>query len=94
MYIIEKTDSFDKWLNSLKDKTIVARILSRLYRAEKGNFGDTKPVGTNLFEMRFFFGSGYRLYYTIKDEKVIFLLCGGDKSSQKKDIEHAKKLME
>nr|MDU9045550.1 hypothetical protein [Candidatus Electrothrix aestuarii] len=54
-YEIEKTNIFDSWLNSLKDKTAVNRILARLYRVEHGNFGDVKSVGQNLFELRFFF---------------------------------------
>ena len=61
---------------------------------EQGNLGDVKTVAQNLFEMRFFFGSGYRIYYTINGETVVLLLCGGDKSTQKKDIEKAKKIME
>ncbi len=65
-YEIEKTNIFDSWLNSLKDKTAINRIMARLYRVEHGNFGDFKSVGQNLFELRFFFGSGYRIYYTIK----------------------------
>ncbi len=60
---------------------------------EQGNLGDVKTVGQNLFEMRFFFGSGYRIYYTISDETLVLLLCGGDKSTQKKDIGKAKKIM-
>ena len=59
----------------------------------QGNLGDVKTVGKNLFEMRFFFGSGYRVYYTINGETLVLLLCGGDKSTQKKDIEKAKKIM-
>lgn len=60
---------------------------------EQGNLGDVKTVGQNLFEMRFFFGSGYRVYYTINSKTLVLLLCGGDKSTQKKDIEKAKKIM-
>jgi putative addiction module killer protein len=93
-YEIETTNIFDKWLNSLKDKTAVTRIMSRLYRMEQGNFGDVKTVGQNLFEIRFFFSSGFRVYYTIRGKAIILLLCGGDKSTQKKDIEKAKKIME
>ena len=88
-YEIEKTNIFDSWLNKLKDKTAVNRIMARLYRIEHGNFGDVKSVGQNLFELRFFFGSGYRIYYTIQGEKIVLLLCGGDKSSQKQDIAKA-----
>jgi len=93
-YEIETTNIFDKWLNSLKDKIAVTRIMSRLYRMEQGNFGDVKTVGQNLFEIRFFFSSGFRVYYTIRGKAIILLLCGGDKSTQKKDIEKAKKIME
>ncbi len=90
---IKTTNIFDKWLGGLRDKTDVNRIMARIYRMEQGNMGDVKRVGQNLFEMRFFFGSGYRVYYTINGETVILLLCGGNKSTQKKDIEKAKKIM-
>ncbi len=93
-YKIRTTRIFDQWLTRLKDKGAVNRILSRIYRMEKGNLGDVKTVGQNLFEARLFFGSGYRLYYTIEEQTVILLLCGGDKSSQNKDIEKARKIME
>ena len=83
-YEIKKTNVFDKWLESLKNKTTVNRILARLYRVEQGNFGDAKSLAKNLFELRFFFGSGYRVYYTIKGATVVFLLCGGDKGDGKK----------
>ncbi len=92
-YEIEKTNIFDSWMNSLKNKTAVNRIMARLYRVEYGNFGDVKSVGQNLFELRFFFGSGYRIYYTIQGKKIVLLLCGGDKSSQKQDIARAKTIM-
>lgn len=93
MYIIEKTKIFDEWLASIKSIQYRARIIKRFDMVELGSFGDYKSVGNNLFELRFFFGSGYRVYYTIKDEKVIFLLSGGDKSTQKKDIIKANKIM-
>jgi len=59
---------------------------------EKGNLGDVKSIEKNLFEVRLFFGSGYRLYYTLEGQTIILLLCGGDKSSQSKDIEKAQKI--
>jgi len=93
-YEIRTTNIFDKWLVGLNDKIAVNRIMARIYRMEQGNLGDVKTVAQNLFEMRFFFGSGYRIYYTINGETVVLLLCGGDKSTQKKDIEKAKKIME
>lgn len=61
---------------------------------EHGNVGDAKTVGKNLFEMRFFFGPGFRLYYTIRDNTVVLLLCGGNKLTQEKDIEKAKNILE
>ena len=94
IYEIRTTNIFDKWLIRLKDKTAVNRIMSRIYRMEQGNLGDVKTVGQNLFEIRFFFGSGYRIYYTINGETLVLILCGGDKSTQKRDIEKAKKIME
>ena len=91
-YEIKTTNIFDKWLSALKDRSIVNRILARLYRMEKGNLGDVKSIEKNLFEVRLFFGSGYRLYYTLEGQTIILLLCGGDKSSQSKDIEKAQKI--
>ncbi|MDR1826472.1 MAG: type II toxin-antitoxin system RelE/ParE family toxin, partial [Rickettsiales bacterium] len=57
-----------------------------------GNFGDAKPVGEGVSEMRIKYGPGYRLYYTVRGREVVILLCGGDKSGQRRDIEKAKKL--
>ena len=59
---------------------------------ENGHFGDCKQITTDLFELRFFFDSGLRIYYTIQNDKVVFLLAGGDKSSQKRDIAKATEL--
>ena len=93
-YEIEKTDNFGKWLNSRKIISYKNRLLARFERIKNGNFGDFKPIITNLFELRFFFGDGLRVYYTFKNNEVVLLLAGGDKSSQKKDIEKAKQLIE
>lgn len=65
------------------------RILGRIASAEHGNFGDCQPLGGGVSEMRIHFGPGYRMYYTRKGETVYFLLIGGDKSSQKRDIQKA-----
>jgi len=91
-YELEKTEIFDKWLRKLKDRQAVVAIIKRLGRAKLGNFGDVEPVGEGISEMRIFTGPGYRLYYTIRQRTIIFMLCGGDKSSQKKDIIKAKDL--
>ena len=71
-----------------------AQSLARLDRLKNGNFGDFKRIDNNLFELRFFFGSGLRIYYTIRSEQVVLLLVGGDKSSQSKDIKHAKQILD
>ena len=83
-YKIETTKPYDKWFAKLKDNLVRVGILARLARVENGNFGDFRSLGINLFEMRFFFGSGIRIYYTIKDNKIVILLAAGDKSSRKK----------
>lgn len=92
MYLIEKTIEFDKWLKKLRDKTARAKILFRLQRVESGNLGDVKPVSHGIIEMRIPHGKGYRIYYKIIEKQVILLLIGGDKSTQEKDIEKAKKI--
>ena len=82
---------YSEWESNLsaKDRAIVT---TRLVRVRQGNFGDCKPVkGTNgIYEFRIDFGPGYRIYYGMKGKKIILLLCGGDKGTQKKDIQKAK----
>lgn len=77
------------WLRSL-DLKVQERILDRVTRLEKGQFGDYKKIDKNLYELRFFFGPGYRIYFGEQQSKLILLLTGGDKSSQTKDITKAK----
>jgi putative addiction module killer protein len=77
------------WLDSL-DRMTRARIEARLKRIAFGNFGDTKSVGAGVSELRLLFGSGYRVYFAQHGDAIVVLLCGGDKSSQDKDIEKAK----
>jgi putative addiction module killer protein len=79
-------EPFREWLNSLRDKTTIARIRSRLERVEQGNLGDIKAVGSGVSEFRFTFGSGFRVYFGQDGDSLIILLVGGDKSSQDKDI--------
>ena len=76
-YELETTQDFDKWLRKIRDKTILHRFDVRFNRIAKGNFGDVKQMDANLFELRFFFGSGYRVYYTVRNDTIILLLCGG-----------------
>ena len=81
-----------EWLLSLDSSTRV-KIIKRLERIYDDNFGDYKQIAPNLYELRFFFGSGYRIYYTIQGDTVVILLYAGDKSDQKNDIEIAKKYL-
>ena len=92
-YEIETTNIFDKWLAGVGSIQHRARIINRFDHIRLGNFGDNKHLGGNLFELRFFFGPGFRAYYTIKDWKVVFLLCGGDKSTQARDINKARAIL-
>ncbi|MHB0991394.1 MAG: type II toxin-antitoxin system RelE/ParE family toxin [Burkholderiales bacterium] len=84
-----RSDEFDAWLASLKDKAGRARIVLRIRSAEHGNFGDCESVGDGVLEMRIHFGPGYRAYFTRRAKVVYLLLLGGDKSSQKRDIKRA-----
>jgi len=88
-YDIKKTNHFERWFKGLKDVKTKARIALRFRQITLGNFGDYKSLGGDLFELRFFFGSGYRIYYTVENNQVVILLVGGDKSSQAKDIKKA-----
>jgi putative addiction module killer protein len=79
---------FSDWLNTL-DRPVKARIMTRIDRLRRGNFGDTKSVGEGVFELRISFGPGYRVYYGRQDREIVILLCGGDKGSQSSDITRA-----
>jgi len=90
--LIHKSDTFNAWLERLDDQKGRARILARLASATFGNFGDCEPVGDGVSEMRIHYGPGYRAYFTRTETTVYFILCGGDKSTQKRDIARAKKM--
>ncbi len=92
-YELQSTQTFNHWFSKLKDRMVKNQLLSRLARIENGNFGDTKALAANLFELRCFFGSGIRVYYTIHNQRIVLLLVGGDKSSQDRDIEKAKAIL-
>jgi putative addiction module killer protein len=92
-YELEQTAVFQDWLESL-DAGSLRRVLSRLARVERGNFGDHKEIAKNLFELRCFFGGGIRMYGAVwRQNTVVFLLVGGDKDSQERDIKTAKRMM-
>ena len=80
------------WLAGLRDRRVRAKLEIRFRRVSLGIFGDIKPVGEGVSELRFTFGPGYRVYYTRQGDIVVILLCGGDKGSQERDIERAKAL--
>lgn len=93
MYFIEKTIEFDKWLRKLKDLRAKAKILFRIQKLEnEEHFGDFKFVGDGIVELRIDYAKGYRVYLKEEDGKIIVLLVGGDKSTQQKDIDKAKKI--
>jgi putative addiction module killer protein len=91
MYTILQSDEFDSWLAGLKDHKAQARVLARIRSAALGNLGDVESVGGGVREMRIHVGPGYRVYFTQRG-KALFLLLGGDKSTQKRDIARAKTL--
>ena len=91
-YTIKQTESFAKWNSALRDLRAKAAILRRIDRAAQGHFGDVKPVGENVSELRIDVGQGYRVYFTIKKWLLLVLLAGGDKSMQQVDIQRAIKL--
>jgi putative addiction module killer protein len=94
MKAVRRTESFDRWLKRLRDKTAVQKILVRITRLELGNPGDHKNLGRGLIEMRIDYGPGYRVYCTERNNTTTLLLCGGDKDSQDDDIAKARAMIE
>ncbi len=92
MYTILRSASFDRWLGRLRDHRAVNRIVARLLAAEDGHLGDVRSVGGGVSEMRIQYGPGYRIYFITRGAELIVLLCGGDKDSQRRDIERAKRM--
>ena len=89
MVEVSTSSSFDNWLRKLKDRQAAARILKRIERLAAGNPGDVKPVGMGISELRINLGPGYRVYFIREQDRLILLLTGGDKSTQKEDIKTA-----
>ena len=92
MLTLVRSSEFDSWLKDLTDRKGKALILKRLINAGLGNFGDCEPVGEGVSEMRIHYGPGYRVYAVQNGAAVYVLLCGGDKSSQRRDIAKAKRM--
>ena len=89
MIEIRRSETYIKWLDGLRDDTARQRILARIKRMAFGNFGDTKPIGHGVSELRIAYGPGYRVYYMQRGQTLILILAGGDKRSQQKDIQTA-----
>ena len=81
---------YAEWLASLRDIQTRARIIMQVDRMELGLFGDSAPIGEGLSELKIHYGPGYRVYYGKETHNACLLLCGGDKSTQSKDIKRAK----
>ncbi|MBF4991493.1 type II toxin-antitoxin system RelE/ParE family toxin [Methylophilus sp. QUAN] len=94
MYIVKRTAEFDVWLYGLKDYVVRLRLARRLDKAQRGVLGDVKPVGQGVMEMREFFGPGWRMYFVQRNDVLIVMLGGGDKSTQAADIARAIQLIQ
>jgi len=92
MYQVYQTEFFENWFRNLKDQTAKDKIRIRIDRIEMGNLGDHHAIGDGVSEIRITYGPGYRLYYVMRGNEIIILLCGGDKGTQNKDIRKAKKM--
>lgn len=89
---VRKTEAFAAWMARLRDRRARAKIAARIDRLAFGSLGDVAPVGQGIGELRIRYGPGYRVYFVRRGPTSIVLLCGGDKSTQAKDIEKAKAL--
>lgn len=94
MIEIRQTEQVKKWLKALKDSTAKAKILIRIERMKEGNFGDVNPIGDGYSELKIHQGKGYRVYFANRNNQIILLLCGGDKTTQQDDIKKAKQIAE
>ncbi|MCA1456818.1 type II toxin-antitoxin system RelE/ParE family toxin [Bradyrhizobium sp. BRP22] len=92
MVQVTQTEAFSTWIANLGDTQAVARVVARIRRLELGNAGDAKSVGGGVNEMQIDYGPGYRVYFTKRGKTVVILLRGGDKKTQKRDVETAKRM--
>lgn len=92
MLTVHETEMFSAWMSKLRDAQGKAKIAARIDRLAQGNPGDVAPVGQGVSELRIHFGPGYRVYFARRGEEIVILLCGGDKSTQTRDIRLALKI--
>ncbi len=93
-FSVQMTGTFETWLTGLSDFRARARIFERLDRVAAGHIGDVKNLGGGLSELRIHYGPGYRLYFTRRDSQIIWLLTGGNKDSQNRNIAAALRLLQ
>ncbi|MDD5789453.1 MAG: type II toxin-antitoxin system RelE/ParE family toxin [Spirochaetia bacterium] len=93
VYEVLETEVFSKWFKRLKDKNAKISIARRILRLKAGNFGDSKFIGDNVFELRIDVGKGYRVYFMNRKGRIVLLLSGGNKTTQEADIKTAKKMV-
>lgn len=92
MFELVKSATFDTWFRGLRDARAKARIATRLDRVADGNFGDVKPVGHGISELRIDYGPGYRVYFIQRGSVLVVVLAGGDKRTQHSDIQTARRI--
>lgn len=92
MFTVQLTQTFQAWLDGLRDMRAQVSIARRIERMAAGNLGDVKPVGDGISELRVDVGAGYRVYFVQRGGHLVIVLAGGDKSSQARDIQRAKQL--
>lgn len=92
MIRLKQTETYRKWERRLKDRNARAAIAARLFRLANGLAGDASPVGGGVSELRIHHGPGYRVYFRRWGDEIVVLLCGGDKSTQERDIRTARRL--
>ncbi len=93
MIEIKQTEIFRKWEHKLQDRKAKATIAARIFRLANGLPGDVASIGNGISELRIHYGPGYRIYFKQNGNEIILLLCGGNKSTQRRDIEAAKKIL-
>jgi putative addiction module killer protein len=89
---VSQTATFARWFRDLRDPAVRARIMVRIDRLALGNPGDVEAVGDGVSELRIHHGPGYRVYFMRRGDEIVILLCGGDKSTQARDIRRAREL--